>query len=172
MSWICVSGFCEPVYPMMSIYVNIAGRKQKSNSKVKARGKEKNKQGIKPDTTIPAFVTCPTKVSTESLNKYLQKGNHSGWWSLWRIAAQPPLICFRWPTMSLLIIFSIHHPFTSQSQDSLLGFSYFGTNLCVCACACVNTHACVCVFSWGHWKKSPCFILLAGLLSLLESFWV
>ena len=105
----------------------VPSTERKENSKVKENSKGKTQ----PASVITASVTPPTIVSTWSLSK------HS--WSRSLVVSEfhdwsvvySPLMFLSWPTMSLLIIFSVHHPFISQGWTGLLSSSHFGTDFCV-----------------------------------------
>ena len=119
----------------------VPSTERKENSKVKENSKGKTQ----PASVITASVTPPTIVSTWSLSK------HS--WSRSLVVSEfhdwsvvySPLMFLSWPTMSLLIIFSVHHPFISQGWTGLLSSFHFGTDFCVSKF--------IFFFSWGHCKK-------------------
>lgn len=137
----------------------VPSTERKENSKVKENSKGKTQ----PASVITASVTPPTIVSTWSLSK------HS--WSRSLVVSEfhdwsvvySPLMFLSWPTMSLLIIFSVHHPFISQGWTGLLSSSHFGTDFCV-------SKFIFFFFLRSLQKNFPRFFLPAGLLSLPEPF--
>jgi hypothetical protein len=125
-------------------------------------GTENSKEKIKSCQVNGCFCHYLQFLHNHSANIYGVAPPVDGGWHDW-LAVQSPLIFLSWRTMSLLIIFSIHHPFISPSRASLFSFSYFGTDFCV-------SDSFFFFLKVTAKKIFPCFFLPAGLLSLSEPF--